>query len=61
MKDRIDLDLGFDSEPVLEHLQVIPEDERHIRLVSYLRDIACEMAFKRHAGVIKHLYGPQEE
>lgn len=59
VKDRIDLDLGFDSEPVLEHLQVIPEDDRHIRLVSYLRDIACEMAFKRHAGVIKHLYGPQ--
>ena len=26
--------------------------------MKYLRDAACEMAFKRHAGKIKHLYGP---
>jgi uncharacterized protein (TIGR01319 family) len=35
-----------------------PEDEREISLVKYLRDAACDIAFKRHAGTIKHLYGP---
>jgi uncharacterized protein (TIGR01319 family) len=59
VQDRIGLELGFDPGPVLEHLQVIPEDDYHIRLVCYLRDVACEMAFKRHAGIIKHIYGPQ--
>ncbi|HHY12860.1 MAG TPA: DNA mismatch repair protein MutL [Firmicutes bacterium] len=58
-KHRINLDLGFDPGPVLANLKVIPEKEEQARLVSYLRGIACDTAFKRHAGIIKHLYGPQ--
>lgn len=59
VKDRIDVDLGFNAQEVLEHLEVIPKDEKQVKLVSYLRDLACEVAFKRHVGVIKYLYGPQ--
>lgn len=58
-KDRIDIDLGFDSEAVLDHLEVIPREDKQVRLVSYLRDLACKVAFRRHVGVIKYLYGPQ--
>ena len=58
-RDRIELELGFDPWPVLEHLEVIPETEQQTKLVCYLRDLAVNQAFKRHAGTIKHLYGPQ--
>jgi len=58
-KDRIGLDLGFDPEPVLANLEVIPKTDKQIKLVSYLRDVAISIAFKRHVGTIKHLYGPQ--
>lgn len=56
--DRLETELGFDPAPLLENLRLIPEDEREILLVKYLRDAACDIAFKRHAGTIKHLYGP---
>jgi len=59
VKDRIDADLGFASEEVLNHLEVIPKEDRQVRLVSYLRDLACKVAFRRHVGSIKYLYGPQ--
>ncbi|HHX10686.1 MAG TPA: DNA mismatch repair protein MutL [Firmicutes bacterium] len=58
-KGRIHLELGFDPEPVLASLEVIPKSDKQVKLVSYLRDIAVSTAFKRHVGVIKHLYGPQ--
>lgn len=58
-KDRIGLDLGFDPEPVLANLEVIPKTDKQIKLVSYLRDVAISIAFKRHVGTIKHLYGLQ--
>ncbi len=56
---RISFDLGFDPEPLLANLAVIPKNEEQVRLISYLRDIACDIAFRRHAGIIRHLYGPQ--
>ncbi len=56
--ENLERDLGFNPAPVLEKMQVIPESEQEIALVQYLRDAACKMAFKRHAGRIKHLYGP---
>lgn len=56
--DRIDIELGFNAAPLLKKLSVIPEDDRELSLVKYLRDAACEIAFKRHAGTIKYLYGP---
>ena len=56
--DSLERELGFDPAPLLENLRVIPESELEIRLVRRLRDGACSIAFKRHAGRIKHLYGP---
>ena len=35
VKDRIDVDLGFNAQEVLEHLEVIPKDEKQVKLVSY--------------------------
>jgi len=59
VQDRVQLELGFDPWPVLQRLEVIPKTEHQVKLVCYLRDAAVNMAFKRHVGVIKHLYGPQ--
>ncbi len=56
--DSLELELGFNPVPYLDNLQVIPENEQEIALVKYLRDAACDIAFRRHAGKIKHLYGP---
>ena len=56
--DSLELGLGFDPAPYLDNLQVIPENEQEIALVKYLRDAACDIAFQRHAGRIKFLYGP---
>jgi len=58
MGDRLNLELGFDAAPLLENMAVFPRDEREEALVRCLRDAACEIAFKRHAGTIRHLYGP---
>ena len=57
VKDRAVLELGFDPEPLLDKLSVIPSD-RESCLVSYLTKAACEIAFSRHAGRIRYLYGP---
>ena len=56
--DSLERELGFDPAPLLKNLRVIPESEPEISLVKRLRDGACNIAFKRHAGRIKHLYGP---
>lgn len=58
VKERAARELGFDPEPVLGDLKVIPEDERQVRLVTCFSRYACETAFARHAGRIKYLYGP---
>lgn len=55
---RLERDLKFDTAAVLEKLRVIPGNEREVALAKYLRNAACDIAFKRHAGRIKHLYGP---
>jgi len=59
VRDRAPRDLGFDPRPVLENLEVIPRDPEHVKLVSYLCRVAAEVAFSRHVGKLKYLYGPQ--
>jgi len=59
VRDKIDRELGFDPEPVLANLKVIPEGEKQQKLIGYLADCACQVAFSRHVGKIKYLYGPQ--
>ena len=56
--DCLETELGFDPAPLLKKLRVIPESGPEIALVQRLRDAACGMAFARHAGRIRHLYGP---
>jgi len=58
VKEHADRDLGFNPEPVLRDLKVIPEDEKQVRLVVYLSRYASEVALSRHAGRLKYLYGP---
>lgn len=59
VKERIERDLGFSPEPELHSLQVIPADERHRKLVTYLARAAAHIAFERHVGKIRYLYGPE--
>jgi uncharacterized protein (TIGR01319 family) len=58
VRDRAARDLGFDPEPIVENLSVIPESSEEVALVTYLAKAACETAFQRHAGKIRSLYGP---
>ena len=58
VRDRAARDLGFDPEPIVENLSVIPESPEEVALVTYLAKAACETAFQRHAGKIRSLYGP---
>lgn len=58
VKDRATQDLGFDPEPVLANLQAIPILSEEVQMVVYFAKYATEVAFSRHAGRIRHLYGP---
>ena len=58
VKERAAGDLGFDPEPILADLKVIPQEEKEVRLVAYFARYAAETAFSRHVGRIKYLYGP---
>lgn len=59
VKDRMERDLGFSPEPEIKNLRVIPGDERYRKVVTYLARAAAHIAFQRHAGRIRHLYGPE--
>jgi uncharacterized protein (TIGR01319 family) len=58
VKKRAATDLGFDPEPVLSDLQVIPVDPKQIQMVVYFAQYAARVAVSRHAGRIRYLYGP---
>ncbi len=58
VEDRAVRDLGFDPVPLLETPQPVPIDPEAERFVGYLAKIACEVAFSRHVGRLRHLYGP---
>ena len=58
VKDQAERDLGFDPEPLLSHLGVIPEDPRQVSMLVYFSRYAATTAFSRHAGRIRYLYGP---
>ncbi len=58
VKDRAAQELGFDPEEVLSDLKVIPVDPKQVKMVVYFSRYAVEVAFSRHAGRIKYLYGP---
>lgn len=58
VKNRATQDLGFDPEPILENLKIIPILPEEVRMVVYFAKYAAKVAFSRHAGRIRHLYGP---
>ncbi|MFO8059944.1 MAG: GlmL-related ornithine degradation protein [Bacillota bacterium] len=51
-------ELGFPVRRVMEHLPQIPENQQEIELVTRLTREAAEVAVSRHAGRLRHLYGP---
>lgn len=51
-------ELGFDAEAVLKRYQALPRDAEERALVERLTREAVHQAVRRHAGRLKHLYGP---
>ena len=51
-------ELGFDPADIIRDMPVIPVTDRQKKVVSYLTRVACEIAFSRHAGRFRYLYGP---
>jgi uncharacterized protein (TIGR01319 family) len=51
--------LGFPLEGVLASYRAIPKNDRETRFVEALTAEAVYLAFRRHAGHIRHVYGPQ--
>ncbi|MGI6643085.1 MAG: glutamate mutase L [Bacillota bacterium] len=56
--ERAERDLGFDPKPRLESLEIFPREKTQIALASYLTRVAAEVAFSRHVGRFRYLYGP---
>ncbi|MDI7247345.1 MAG: GlmL-related ornithine degradation protein [Bacillota bacterium] len=57
-RDRLAEDLGFDPAEGLDVLEPVPSTERGIRLARALATEAARIAVVRHAGEVRHLYGP---
>ncbi len=49
---------GFDPEFEINDLESIPKTSEQKMLVSYLAEIACSVAFSRHVGKMRYVYGP---
>ncbi|MDG2774638.1 DNA mismatch repair protein MutL, partial [Vibrio parahaemolyticus] len=45
-------------EKLIDNIKPIPENQDEIKLIELLTEYACVTAVKRHAGVLKNLYGP---
>ncbi len=56
--ERLLRQLGFEAEDLVETPPVIPRGDREQAFVMCLTQLAVELAVARHAGRIKHLYGP---
>lgn len=57
-RDRLAQDLGFDPAEALAELEPVPSTERGLRLARALAIEAARIAVMRHAGDVRHLYGP---
>jgi uncharacterized protein (TIGR01319 family) len=51
--------LGFPLESVLESYKAIPKTENEIRFVEAITEEAVRLAFARHVGSLRYVYGPQ--
>ena len=57
-KESITEKLGFDIEELISNHKPIPESSREIQFVQMLTQEAVLTAGNRHAGKLRHLYGP---
>jgi len=57
-RERLEGELGFDVGPLLEAPPLLPQTAREVRFVERLTEEAVQAAVARHAGRLKHLYGP---
>lgn len=57
-RSELALVLGFDPAPMLERPVLIPGDEQERAFVARLAAEAVKVAVARHAGRLRHLYGP---
>jgi uncharacterized protein (TIGR01319 family) len=51
--------LGFPLEGVLESYRAIPKTQHEIHFVEAITEEAVRLAFARHAGSLRYVYGPQ--
>lgn len=57
-KDQLEKELGFELAHIFEEYHAIPKTEEQIKFVERLTLEAVTTALERHAGKIRHLYGP---
>jgi len=57
-EDKLSQELELDVDEVLDTLQPLPETDEQYRLVVRLTEEAVRTAVARHAGKLRHLYGP---
>lgn len=55
--DQLSAELGVDAEAMIDQWVPIPQTEEQRRMAERLAREAVEVAVKRHAGRLKHLYG----
>jgi uncharacterized protein (TIGR01319 family) len=58
-KPELEARIGFPLDGVLESYRAIPQTEHEIRFVEALTAEAVRLAFARHAGALRHVYGPE--
>lgn len=56
--DKLAQDLGFDPVEALQELEPVPSTEKGLRFARALAAEAAQIAVRRHAGQVRHLYGP---
>jgi uncharacterized protein (TIGR01319 family) len=57
-KERLEQELGFPPEEAIASYRFVPKGEAQTRLVERLSAEAALRAVQRHAGRIRHIYGP---
>lgn len=55
--DELEKEFGKGAVDLVSHLRPIPSDGIELRMAARLADKAVEVSVRRHAGVMRHLYG----
>jgi len=57
--DKLRREIGMDIEPIFDNYHPIPQTSEQLTLTHRLAYHAATMAIARHAGVLRHTYGPR--